>query len=191
MNETDKLAISSYIGNYVYEFEPKPEKPNNDFKLENVTVGKNRLYVQIGEDDFYVKSATVNGIDLIANPVEVKEGDVLRNVQIVLGKGVGTLKGRVLNEKNEPVRGAGFSLVPVDSSRRRNISLFREVNANREGEFEIKLAPGEYAIVIFNGSISGDKLEEFLKWLDEAVKIAQKVNIEAGKTETVSIKNFK
>ncbi len=36
-----------------------------------------------------------NGTDLIANPLELKEGDVLQNVQIVLAKGVGMIKGKV------------------------------------------------------------------------------------------------
>ena len=188
-NETDRLIVAESVNNYYYGEAARPQNPTHDFKLENVTIGKNRLYVEIDEDDYYVKSATVNGIDLLASPLEVKEGDILRNVQIVLSKGVGTLKGTVTDAQNKAVVGAEFSLVPVDVARRRNTSLYRRARTDRNGEFEIKMAPGEYAIVIFGESISDT--DAFLKWLDTAVKDAQKVRIETGKTETVSIKNFK
>ena len=55
-------------------------------------------------------------------------------------------------------------------------------------EFEIKAAPGEYAIVFYGQSLMIKSREEIFKLLDEAVKDAQTVKIEAGKTETVTIK---
>lgn len=187
-SEADKLSVSDTIGSYYSEYMPKPEKVERDFKLENVTVGKNRLYVQFPEDEFYVKSATVNGIDLLANPFEIKEGEILRNVRIVLSKDVGTLKGKVTDEAKEPVRGAVFMLVPVDAARRKNSGFYRRVKSDEDGEFTTRLAPGEYAIVIFDERAAAKNQDEFFKWLDEAIKEAQKVKIEAGRTETVSIK---
>ena len=78
--------------------------------------------------------------------------------------------------------------MPVDAARRRNSSLYRIVRTDKSGEFETKLAPGEYAVVMFDERAAAKNPEEFLKWLDQAIKDAQKVTIEAGRTELVSIK---
>jgi hypothetical protein len=185
INETDKLSVMDTISNYY------SEKIERDFKLEGVTAGKNRFYAGTPEEDFYVKSATVNGVDLLAGTFEVKEGEFLRNVQVVLSKDVGTLKGTVTDDAKEPVKGASFTLVPVDAARRKNSGFYRSVRSDKEGKFETKLAPGEYAIVIFDERAAAKNQEEFLKWLDAAIKDAQKVKIEAGDTETVSIKKSK
>ncbi|HEY0429854.1 MAG TPA: carboxypeptidase-like regulatory domain-containing protein [Pyrinomonadaceae bacterium] len=190
-SEADKLSVSGIIGNYYDEYYPKQPKTNHDFKLENVIVGKNRLSVQISEEDFYVKSATAGGVDLLGGPFEIKEGETLQNVQIVLAKDTGTLKGEVTGEQKEPVAGAEFTLVPVDAARRRITSFYRTVRTDKDGEFKTKLAPGEYAIVSFDARAAARNQDEFFKWLDAAVKDAQKVKIEAGREETVSIKKSK
>jgi hypothetical protein len=189
INETDKLTVSSSVWNYYNE--KKDQQTTHDFKLENVTVGKNRLNVQLsGEEEYYVKSITANGVDLLANTFEAKEGETLRNVQIVLSKDVGKLKGTVTNDAKEPVSGAEFMLVPTDA-RRKNTNLYRRVRSDSGGEFITNLAPGEYAVVIFDERDAAKNPDEFLKWLDAAIKDAQKVKIEAGKTETVSLKKSK
>jgi hypothetical protein len=190
ISETDKLLVSGTIGNYYDISYPRPASTNNEFKLENVAAGKNRLYVQISEEDYYVKSATMGGIDLLSGVIDVKEGETLRNVQIVLSKDVGTLKGLISDDNKEPVS-MGFTLVPTDASRRRNSNFYRAVKSDRNGEFQTKLAPGEYAVVIFDERAAVKNPDEFYKWLDEAVKNAQKVKIEAGRTETISIKKSK
>jgi hypothetical protein len=191
INESDKLNVSDTISNYYSEYTPRPANVERDFKLENVTAGKNRFFVNTTEEDFYVKSATMGGVDLLAGTFEVKEGEFLRNVQIVLSKDVGILKGAVSDDAKEPVKGASFTLVPVDSARRRNSGFYRTVRSDKEGKFETKLAPGEYAIVIFDERAAAKNQDEFFKWLDTAIKDAQKVKIEAGQTETVAIKKSK
>jgi len=185
LNETDKLSVTDTISNYY------SEKIERDFKLESVTAGKNRFFVSTAEEDFYVKSAAVNGIDLLASTFEVKEGEFLRNVQVVLSTDVGILKGTVSDDAKEPVKGASFTLVPVDAARRKNSGFYRNIRSDKEGKFETKLAPGEYAIVIFDERAAAKNQGEFLKWLDTAIKDAQKVKIEAGQAETVTIKKSK
>ena len=130
----------------------------------------------------------MNGVDLLANTFAVKEGEVLRNIQIVLSKDVGTLKGVVLNDQKVPVKGLEFLIIPTDASKRKNSSYYRNTTSNENGEFEIKAAPGEYAVIFNNQTLINKSREEILKWFDEAVKEAQIVKVEAGKTETVTIR---
>jgi len=165
----------------------QPQKTIHDFKIEGVMEGKTKLLVFAGDDDFYVKSAMLNGTDLLANPLELKEGDNLRNLQIVLAKGVGTLKGKVLDGDKQPVKKASFLLVPTDAARRKNPSFIKAVTTDDNGEFEVKAAPFEYAIV-FNAkeyaAKSGDELD---RRLSEAVKDAGKVTLKANEIEKISL----
>ncbi|MEP6903782.1 MAG: carboxypeptidase-like regulatory domain-containing protein, partial [Actinomycetota bacterium] len=189
--EKDESAVSTIIGNYRNTDTETPSKTNHDFKLENVPEGKNYFNVFTGDTDYYIKSATLNGTDLLGNLFEVKEGEVLRNVQIILSKDVGTLKGTVLNDEKEPVKGLELSIIPTDAAKRKNASYLRSATSNENGEFEVKDAPGEYAIIFYPESLTGKNREEILKWLDDAIKEAQTVKIEAGKTETVTVKKKK
>ncbi|HEX8736881.1 MAG TPA: carboxypeptidase-like regulatory domain-containing protein [Pyrinomonadaceae bacterium] len=163
----------------------------NDFELENVTEGKIHLYISVDDENYYVKSARADGVDLLTGKFEVKDGDNIRNVQIVLSKNVGTLKGKVVNEKNEPLKSTDFILAPVDPARRLSTTFFRSVKTDADGEFEIKLAPAEYAAVFFEPASLPKKIEEIDEWWSQAVKDAQKVTIEAGRTENLTVKKIK
>jgi hypothetical protein len=154
-----------------------------------VIEGKNTLIVSV-EGDYYVKSATAGGVDLLAASFEVREGEFLQNVQIVFGKDPGTLIGRVLNDRKAPVSGAGALLVPTDG-RRKNASFYRSVATNEEGKFESRLAPGEYAVIFADKRLAGKKDDDYLKLLEEMIKDAPTVKIEAGKTENLTIEQKK
>lgn len=184
--QNGEVSSSATVYNGLDEDSSRPQKTVHDFKIENVVEGKTEFYVSIGDENFYVKSATLNGTDLLAGSIELKDGESLRNVKIVLSKEVGTLKGLVLDEAKSPVKKAEFTLVPVDAAKRKNSSFYRRVTTNEDGEFEIKAAPFEYAIIFF-GDKSALKPEELDRWLDEAVKDARKVTVKAGETEKVSL----
>lgn len=183
----NEFEISSSDTIYNSPEKANPAEKNHDFKIENAVEGKTNFYVSINDDDFYVKSATFNGTDLLANPIELKEGDNLQNVQIVLSKAVGTLKATVLDSEKNPVKGAEFSLVPVDTTKRKNPSFFRSATTDENGEFEIKAPPFEYAIVFFSKNLPRMKGEELDKFLDDAVKNSAKVTIKTNETEKITL----
>ncbi len=182
----DEAGSSATVYNFS-EGGAKPVKPNREFKMEGVAEGKTDLRVVVGDSDFYVKSILFNGADLLVNPLNLKEGDNLRNVQIVLSKGVGTVKGTVVNGEKQPAAGAEFSLVPVEAAKRKNLSLFRRVKTNPNGEFETKIAPNEYAIIFLDENKCQNEDEECDKWLDDAVKNAAKVTVKSNETEKLSL----
>ena len=165
----------------------KPQKTNYDFKIESVMPGKTQFTVAVGDDDFYVKSAMMGGMDLLTSPLELKEGEMVKNVQIVLSKAVGTLKGKVTDDANQPVKGAAFILVPTDAAKRKNKSFYRGVTTNENGEFELKAAPFEYAIFFSVKDLSSKKGEELDRWLEAAIKDAKKVTVRTNETEKVSL----
>lgn len=183
----NEFEISSSDTIYNSPDKENPAEKNHDFKIENAVEGKTDFYVAVSDDDFYVKSATLNGTDLLAGSIELKEGDTLQNVRIVLSKAVGTLKATVLDEAKNPVKGAEFSLVPVDPTKRKNPSFFRSAKTDENGNFEIKAPPFEYAIVFFSKNLPRMKGKELDRFLDDAVKNSAKVTIKTNETEKITL----
>ena len=167
------------------------DSADNDFELENVIEGKTDIYIHSADENYYVKSATADGVDLLAGKIEVKDGDTIRNVRIILSKNVGTLKGKVVNENNEPLKNTQLTLLPTDPTRRLNPSFFRLVKTDADGQFETKLPPAEFAVVFIELEKFPRKPAEIDQWYDKAVKDAQKVTIETGKTENLTIRKIK
>ena len=184
-NSSDYSANSAMIMNS--NGGNSPQKPNYDFKIEGIAVGKNFLWASVNDDDFYVKSAMLNGVDLLTNSVELKEGENVRNVQFIIVKGAGTLKGTVSDDEKQPVKKAEFTLVPVEAARRKNPNSRRSAATKENGEFEIKAAPGEYAVVFYTKEYYTAKGAELDRLLDEAVKNSTKVTIKPNQIEKISL----
>ncbi|MBS1797613.1 MAG: carboxypeptidase regulatory-like domain-containing protein [Acidobacteria bacterium] len=189
VNEKGETVASGGVSNYGdYEEAPRPSKPLHDFRLEAVSEGKIYLAAFVGDEDYYIKSLTLDGTDLFNSPLELKEGDTLRNVRVVLGKDPGTLRVVVLDENKEPVRNAAFSVVPTDRAGYMNPSRHRRATTGPQGDVGITLPPGEYAVVFNEPAAAGKTREELFKWYAEAVPGAPTVKIEAGKAETLTVK---
>ncbi len=182
---------SSYMGNPSYagnsSMGNSPPKPDYDFKIEGTAIGKTFLWATVNDDDYYVKSAMFNGTDLLTNPIELKEGEFLRNVQFIISKGAGTLQGTIADSEKQPAKRAEFSLVPIEAAKRKNPNFHRSVTTNEKGEFEVKAAPNEYAIVFHTKEYDTKKGEEFDRWLDETVKSAPKITIKANEIVKTSL----
>ncbi len=176
---------SQYAGNYAVG--GSASKPDYDFKIEGIATGKTYFSAAVNDDDYYVKSAIFNGVDLLTNPIELKEGDVLRNVQFVISKNAGTLKGTVVDDNKQPAKKVWVLLVPVEAAKRKNPNFRRGATTGENGEFELKAAPNEYAVIFQSKEFTEKTGEERDRWLDEAVKNAPKVTIKPNETEKISL----
>lgn len=185
--EIRDLSVRGTVFNYKGEFPAQPGVVYHDFQLDNVAPGKSYFKFTVEDEDYYVKSATLDKLDLLNQPVELKEGDDLKNIKVVLAKDVGTIKGTVLNADKQPAGNKKFALVPVATERRRSTSFYRFVASDRNGGFTVKAAPGEYAVVIFERNAPDQDPEGFYAWLDEAVNDAHKVTVKAGESSTVTL----
>ncbi len=164
-----------------------PQKINNEFKLENIAAGKITLKFNVSDDSYYVKSARSGMTDLMAGPLDVREGEMLSGVRIVLAKDTGTLKGKVLDDRDQPASGVALLVLPTDTAKRTS-NFFKNVRSDAEGKFEIKLPPGEYAILFLKaGIMNGDPIA-FKAWLDEEMKSPYKVSISAEGTANAALR---
>jgi hypothetical protein len=136
------------------------------------------------DNKYYTKSATANGVDLMQEPLIVKEGEEVKGVRIVISPEVATLTGRVLvAEGGAPSRGASVMLVPAEPHKQR-IRIARLYGlTNAEGGFTITGAPGDYVAVVMRPG--GDPYSLG----DEAIKVraagAQRVTLHPGERKSM------
>ena len=104
VNENERKLGSSSA--YIYDKElgdkDSGQMIKRNFELESVPSGKGYLRISVSDDRFYVKSARLRTEDLLGGLIDLKEGQAIRGVEIVLGTDVGTIKGKVITEKNVP-----------------------------------------------------------------------------------------
>jgi hypothetical protein len=191
-DENEETLASAIIYNNEFEYTETGKKKKNkifnrDFDLEGVSEGKTTFGFYCDDKNFYVKSAVFRNTDLLTNMLEVKEGEIVKGLQVVLGKDVGTLKGKVSTSENEPAKSVELVFVPTDALKRKTKMFTQQTATDENGEFIVKLPPFEYsAIFIDRQKVTSAK--EFLKFIEENIKDAQKVSIEANKSQTISIK---
>jgi hypothetical protein len=130
-------------------------RPDGTFTLDAApTDGVWLSAISEAGNKYYTKSVTANGVDLLREPLLVKEGGEVKDVRILIAPDVATLTGRVLvAEGGAPLRGASLLLVPAEPDKQRNRRARLYGFTNVEGGFTITGAPGEYiALVLRPGS---------------------------------------
>jgi hypothetical protein len=97
--------------------------------------------------DWTLESVELNGRNLADDPIEVRHGETLSGVRIVLTNQPTRLAGVILDEKKQPADGT-VVVFPEDTSRWREDSrTVRAARADQRGEFSIKGLPaGNYLI---------------------------------------------
>jgi hypothetical protein len=116
------------------------------FEVKGV-VGPVVLSIGTLTGDWTLKNVGLNGRNLADDPIEVRHGEILNGVQIVLTNRPTHLRGALLDEKKQPADGT-VVVFPEDPSRWREDSrTVRSARPDQHGEFSIKGLPaGKYLI---------------------------------------------
>lgn len=85
LDENDVSIESTFIYTYGAR-ENKTANSTKSFELKNLPKGRIKLRLHLIGTTSTIKSATANGVDLLNNFIELKEGQVLSNVKIILEK---------------------------------------------------------------------------------------------------------
>ncbi len=101
--------------------------------------------------DWTLKSAELNGRNLADDPIDVRHGETLNGVRVVLTNRPTEIRGVLLDEKNQPAEGT-VVVFPEETSRWREDSrTVRAARPDQRGEFSIKGLPaGKYLIAALN-----------------------------------------
>jgi len=186
--DKEETGVSTSVPRNDYVDGQIVEKKASTFRLEAVPSGKRSLTVHIGDAEYYVKSATAGGTDLLADQMDFKEGEDLTNVKVVLSKEFGTVNGLIVDEGTKPFPRYDISFIPTDKVKMRNSSYYRHARSSDSGEFEVKLPPFEYAVVKLPKNFKGKSITEVHRWIADNVKDAQTFTVEAGKSQKLTIK---
>lgn len=199
-DEDNKSQLNQYISPSGGEEGKLIERSTVEFMILNVPPGKYGVgvythnYSEDGETDKaginYLKSVRRAGSNL-ALPFEIKEGDSITDLQLIMGTDGGTLKG-VLRDKNGAIAvHKQIFAITTDSAKWDNYDYYKYSGTDEKGAFEIKGAPGEYAVILFtdNDSVRLQKQnrQEVFAWLRERSSNAPRVTIRANSTNTVNL----
>jgi len=100
----------------------------------------------------YVKSMRVGDIDVLKDGLRLDHG--IDDLRIVVGTNPGTLEGRVLNDRQQPLASAVVALVP-DSALRYRVN-HRWVASDAAGAFQFQnVAPGDYLLFAWDSIENG------------------------------------
>ncbi len=134
-----------------------------------------------------IKSIDYDGHDFSVLPLEVKNGQKLEGITIVLSNKLPTVAGTLTDEKLKPAEGTVI-LFPEDTARwTDNARSIRTARPDQSGRFEFQLIPaGDYLLSAVEYVQDGDWFDpEFLQELREH---ARKISVvEQGAVEPVAL----
>ena len=136
------------------------------FELK-AAVGPTVLSIRTLTGDWTLKTVEIDalkGRNLADDPIEVRHGETLNGVHVVLTNRPTHVRGALLNEKQQPGEGT-VVIFPEDTSRWRDESrTIRSARPNQHGDFSIKGLPaGKYLIAAVDDVQDGQWFDpEFL-----------------------------
>ena len=156
------------------------------FVARSVPAGAVRLDITESRgSNYYVRSITGKGIDLLNEPLTLTEGEQVIGVQIVLGTDLATVEGRVVAPRGEGVAGAGVVFVPVDQRRRNIRSMWKLARANAEGRFSMRLAPGDY--FAFSWSLANEPKVPLESYVRTPLPNTRRLTLQPKETRNVEL----
>lgn len=155
--------------------ETKQNPGQKKFRLGELKEGKYNL--SMSNTDYFVKSVS-GASGVTGSAIEVKEGETVTGLRVVLSGEVGTLKGRVANASADD---AAFAvLVKPGTTSTTMPGNSRGGRVGPGGEFELKWAPGEYVLFIMTNKTRPRTEAEVREWFDKQIREGTRVTLKAG-----------
>jgi carboxypeptidase family protein len=139
-------------------------------------------------DPWTVKAILQNDRDITDTPIEMKSGEELTGVQVVVTNRVTAISGQVLDDKGGPITDGTIIVFPAEGEKWIENSRFvRSARPDQQGQFQIKgLPPGEYLAAAID--YVQDGMWNDPEYLESIRRYAQKVTLAEGTTQPVSLK---
>jgi hypothetical protein len=149
--------------------------------------GPVRLGVTV-PDGWLVKSILHDGRDVTDSPLEMRNGETLTALQIVLTNRVGSVSGQLADEKGAPLADGTIIVFSTDPDKWSEDSRFvRSARPDQDGRYQIRgLPPGEYLAVAI------EYVEEGMwndpEYLDSIRRYGQRITVGEGAEQIVALK---
>jgi protocatechuate 3,4-dioxygenase beta subunit len=159
-------------------------KPNGSFLLKNVFDDDYELYVDGLPVNDFVKSARLDGLDVLAAGVTIDSKQTPGLLDIVISPNGARIDGMVAKDQ-KPFQGASVALVP-DPPHRSEKRLFMLTTTDQLGHFSLQgIPPGEYKLFAWESIDSGAyKSAEFLQPFENQ---GESVEISEGSSHSVQL----
>jgi hypothetical protein len=168
-------------------------KSDGSFLLKNAVVGDYEIevypnitetYFQSIPENYFIKSASLVGVDVLTAGVTVGSQDVPGSLEIVVSLNGATLDG-VISKDHQPFPKATVALVPDPPNRGIN-RLFKSGATDQNGHFFLQgIAPGDYKVFAWEKIEPGDHTNsDFLRPFENR---GESVHITEGSHNTVQV----
>jgi hypothetical protein len=168
--------------------EPEPRQVINDdwtFSVSGI-VGAARLLVNV-PDGWMVKSVLQNGHDISEASLEMKTGETLSDVQVIVTNRVTGISGQLVDSQGAPVDGTVIAFSSNAEKWVQDSRLVRAVRPTEDGRFQIAGLPaGEYFIIAVD--YVQDGLWNDPEYLDSIRRDAQRVMVGDSNSPAVSLR---
>jgi len=159
------------------------------FTIPDLVPGTYRFSAALpGATGWSLASATVDGHDILDEPLDLRSGQSVRGVVVTFTDQQTELSGVVLNEKGQPENEHMVLVYPTEEKYRTAPSRrLRFVPANADGTFTFRdLPPGEYRLsALLDSEPNGSFEPEVLKQLDIT---AVRVTLHAGEKKVQNVR---
>jgi Carboxypeptidase regulatory-like domain len=159
-------------------------KANGTFKLESVAPGAYRVNVFGFPEEYYLKSVTLNGADVLASGLTIYPGQPDGTLSVALSLDGGRISGIVINQ-GKPISDATVVLVPDPPLRNRD-DLYSTKHTDEQGRFSmLGLPPGDYKLFAWE-DLEGEEFKSpaFMNLFEAR---GQSVHIDARSTQSVEL----
>ena len=162
-------------------------KEDRTFVLKSVRAGSAWVdIIRPPVPQYYIRSMTGKGLNLLHEPLTLTEGEQVTGVQIVVASDLATVEGRVVaSSSGGGIAGAGVVLLPADQ-RKWNIRSFTSIaRADADGRFSMRLAPGEYLVLAW--SHANEPTGSIESHVRAHMGATRRITLQSGETRTLEV----
>jgi Carboxypeptidase regulatory-like domain len=158
---------------------------DGDFYVNGVPAGNYWFVMSNSSPDFYVKSVTRKGVDLMQTPVKTVDGAFIDDIVVTLATDFARVEAQVKLPDNAPKKSPGDVLVivtPANDATRRYRGEPRTFQPDAQGKIVFTSMPGEYFIAAFTAvqiKKPGTSLE---KYFEKETEKVHRIKLKAGET---------
>jgi len=161
---------------------------SGEFVAEGLHAGKVYLNALPGYNNFnntlYVKSITLNGIDLRQKPLTISEGQTIRNVRIVIAENPAKGSIKLTNIEGKPLPAKRLAVIPVDEGRWLFSADIVEGTTDARGIFNYTAGPGEYLVIV---AAANDLWPPTPDIIGQRAPAAMHIKLQSGDNQPVTV----
>ena len=182
---------------YRYEADPTEAFGNSafaqgtEFTVEGLRAGKIFLNATPGyggggltEKNLFVKSITLNGVDLRQKPLTVSEGQSIKNVRIVIGQNPAKGSVKLTDGEGKPLPAKRLAIIPVDEGRWLFTNEIVAGVTDTRGTFAFRAAPGEYLVIVASANDLWPPTREII---GQRATTAMHIKLNSGDNQPVTL----